>query len=161
MPMKRLRQFLRDCGGSNLIEAAIVTPLLLVLTLGLVDFASMFYVYLALENGVSEATRFAITGNDMDDPNNPGTPLGREAGIRLAMQEATPVIDVSTATFTFTHMTPGSTSWSGGAGGPGDIGRVTVEYTWTPLTPIIRPLLTNGEMTVRVESAMKNESGWQ
>ena len=161
MPMKRLTTFLRDCGGANLIEAAIVTPLLLVLTLGIIDFASMFYAYVALENGVTQATRFAITGNTMDDPNNPGTPLGREAGIRQAMQNNTPVIDLSTATFTFSHMTPGATSWAGGAGGPGDIGRVTVEYTWKPLTPIIAPLLNNGEMTVRVESAMKNESRWQ
>ena len=43
----------------------------------------------------------------------------------------------------------------------GDIGRVSVEYSWEPLTPILRPLLTDGEMTVRVESAMKNESRWE
>ena len=40
--LKRLKG-LRDCSGTNLLEAAIVTPLLLVLTFGIVDFASMFY----------------------------------------------------------------------------------------------------------------------
>ena len=158
--MKQLR-ILRDCSGSNLLEAALVTPLLLILTFGIIDFASMFYVYLALENGVSQATRFAITGNDMDDPDNPGTPLPREAAIRAAMQDKAPTINMDNVSFTFSHMTPGSSSWTGGAGGPGDIGRVSVAYTWRPLTPILRPLLTNGEMTVTVESAMKNESRWE
>jgi Flp pilus assembly protein TadG len=31
----------------------LITPLLLMLTFGIIDFASMFYVYLALENSVS------------------------------------------------------------------------------------------------------------
>ena len=159
--LKRLKTGLRDCSGTNLLEAAIVTPLLLVLTFGIVDFASMFYTYLALESGVSQATRYAVTGNPMDDPDNPGTPLNREAAIRAAMQDATPTIDMDNVSFTFTHMVPGSSSWTGGAGGPGDIGRVSVAYTWTPLTPILRPLLTNGQLTVRAESAMKNESRFE
>ena len=61
----------------------------------------------------------------------------------------------------YSHMTPGSSSWTGGAGGPGDIGKVSVSYTWTPLTPILGPLLTNGQLIVQVESAMKNESRWE
>ncbi len=158
--LKRLRT-LRDCSGANLLEAAIVTPLLLVLTFGIVDFASMFYVYLALESGVSQATRFAVTGQTMDDPDNPGSTLSREGAIKAAMADATPTIDMADVSFTFTHMTPGATSWSGGAGGPGDIGRVSIEYSWRPLTPILRPLLANGEMTVHVESAMKNESRFE
>ena len=60
--MKRIRALLyrrrsiRRLGndkGVNLIEAAIITPLLLLLTLGIVDFSAMFYAYLALEHGVS------------------------------------------------------------------------------------------------------------
>lgn len=158
--LKRLRT-LRGCDGNSMIEAAIVTPLVLVLTLGIVDFASMFYTYLALENGVSQATRFAITGQEMDDPDNPGTPLPREAAIRAALEQNTPAIDMSGVSISYSHMTPGSSSWTGGAGGPGDIGKVSVSYTWRPLTPILGPLLTNGELTVQVESAMKNESRWE
>ena len=71
--MVRRAKRLRDARGAALIEAAILTPLLLLLTFAIVDFGSMFYVYLALENGVSQATRYAITGNQMDDPSNPGS----------------------------------------------------------------------------------------
>jgi Flp pilus assembly protein TadG len=158
--LKRLRT-LRDCDGNSMIEAAMVTPLLLILTFGIIDFASMFYTYLALEHGVSQATRFAITGAEMDDPDNPGTPLPREAAIRIALENAMPTIDINQVSISYSHMTPGSSSWTGGAGGPGDIGKVSVAYTWTPLTPILTPLLTNGQLSVQVESAMKNESRWE
>ena len=68
---------LRDATGSNMVEAAIITPLLLLLTFAVMDFGGLFYAYLALENGVSQATRYGVTGNTMDDPANPGTPLSR------------------------------------------------------------------------------------
>ena len=48
----RVVRRLRDTRGGSLVEAALITPLLLMLTFGIIDFASMFYVYLALENGV-------------------------------------------------------------------------------------------------------------
>jgi hypothetical protein len=159
----RLRALRRlgDSKGSNLIEAAIITPLLLILTLGLVDFASMFAVYLALENGVSLATRYAVTGNQMNDPNNPSQLLSRDDSIKLAMRQATPTLTIDDTAFTFSHMALGGNSWLGGSGGAGDVGKVTINYTWTPLTPILQPFLTGGQLTVRVESAMKNESRFQ
>ena len=58
---QRIRRLLRDTAGVNIVEAAIITPLLMLLTFSVVDFASLFYVYLALENGLSQATRYAAT----------------------------------------------------------------------------------------------------
>jgi Flp pilus assembly protein TadG len=154
-----LRRF-SDCSGTNLLEAAIVTPLLLMLTFGLIDFSSLFYTYLTLEHGVSQATRFAITGNQMNDPKT-GSPMSREGSIKAAMRRAMPALQISDGAFNFSHMSPGSSSWVGGTGNANDIGRVTIQYAWRPLTPILRPFLTNGEMIVRVESAMKNESRFE
>lgn len=156
-----LKKLLRDCHGNNLLEGAMVTPLLLLLTFGIVDFASMFHVYLAMENGISQATRFAVTGATKEDPNKQGTLLGREGTIKAVMQDASPTLNVNAMMFTFSHMKPGSASWAGGAGGPGDIGRVTVDYSWKPLTPILGPFLTGGKMTMTVESAMRIEPTWE
>ena len=156
----RLRR-LADTTGTNVMEAALITPLLLILTFGIVDFAGMFYVWVALENGASVATRFAITGNDMADPNNVGQNLSRQAAIMKALRDATPTITIADGDFTFQFMAPGSSSWQGGTGGPNDVGRVTVQHTWTPLTPILAPFLTNGQLRVSVDSAMKNESRFQ
>ena len=155
---RRLVRLLRDCAGTNMIEAAIITPLMLLLTFSVVDFASIFYCYLAVENGVSVGTRFAVTGNAMDDPANPGVKLDRMGSIKLAVRNATPTLTLPDAAFTFNHMSPGGSSWSGGVGGPGDLEKVTVDYTWNIMTPLLQPFFPGGVFHLSVASAMKNES---
>jgi Flp pilus assembly protein TadG len=150
---RRLRR-LRNARGSTLIEAAFITPLLLLLTFSIVDFGALLYIYLTLENGVSQATRFAITNSV-----TPG--LTREESIRAAMRAATPTLTLPDDAFTFSFMAPGAGAWTNGAaGGPGDIGKVQVNYTWNIMTPLIRPFFTGGQINLRVESAMKNEAQW-
>ena len=156
-PKSSFRRRLRSATGATLIEAALVTPLLMLLTFATVDCAALFYAYLALENGISQATRFAVTGNQMNDPSNPGNLLSRTASIETAMRQATPTLTIADAAFTFNHMSPGSSSWAAGTGGPSDIEKVSVNYTWNVLTPIMRPFFPGGQVTLHVESAMKNE----
>ncbi len=151
----------RDSRGTNLLEAAIITPLLIMLTFAIVDFGALFYVYLALENGVSQASRYGVTGNLMDDPARPGTPLSRTDSIKTAMRQATPTLTLADSAFSFSHMSAGGGSWAGGTGGPGEIEKVTVDYTWDILTPIMRPFFTNGQIHFTVDSAMKNEARFQ
>jgi Flp pilus assembly protein TadG len=145
---------LRSARGSTLIEAAVITPLLLLLTFSIVDFGALLYIYLALESGVSQATRFAIT-------NTAVAGMTREQSIMNAMRTATPTLTLPDTAFTFSFMAPNTSTWvTGAAGGAGDIGRVTVDYTWNIMTPLIRPFFTGGQVNVRVESAMKNEAAW-
>ena len=158
---QRIRRLLRDTAGVNIVEAAIITPLLLLLTFSVVDFASLFYVYLALENGLSQATRYAVTGQQMPDPANPATPLSRTASIKAVMRSSTPTLTIPDAAFSFASMPPGGTTWNAGVGGPGDIEKVTVNYTWNIMTPLLRPFFTNGQITFVVDSVMKNESRFQ
>ena len=158
--MRRIRNIRRlsDDKGANLVEAAIITPLLLLLTLGIVDFSAMFYSYLALEHGVSQATRYAVTGQEMSTG---GTPIGREASIKAAMRDSTPTLTIPDGAFSFSFMPLNGTSWSSGLGGPNDVGRVTVTYTWNFMTPLVRPFFTNGQVNLRVQSTMKNEVAFQ
>jgi Flp pilus assembly protein TadG len=158
---KRIRRLLHDTAGVNIVEAAIITPLLLLLSFSVVDFASLFYVYLALENGLSQATRYAVTGQLMDDPANPGTALSRSASIETAMRQATPTLTISDSAFSFSHMAPGAGSWTAGVGGPGDIEKVSVDYTWNIMTPLLRPFFPGGRVRFVVDSVMKNESRFQ
>ena len=39
--------------------------------------------------------------------------------------------------------------------------KVTVDYTWDILTPIMRPFFTNGQIHFTFDSAMKNEARFQ
>jgi hypothetical protein len=160
-PTGRFFRRLKDATGATLLEAALVTPLLLLLTFSIADFGSLFYVYLALENGVSQATRYAVTGNTMDDPSKPGTKLSRPETIKAAMRSATPTLNIPDSAFTFQHMVPGGSTWLGGTGGPSDIEKVTINYDWALLTPLLRPFFTGGKLQFSVESTMKNESRFQ
>ena len=143
----RLRRFLAARSGANLLEAAIVTPLLMLLIFAICDFATVFFVYLSLENGVTQATRTGV----------PGTPGPREAALIRAMRSATPGLTIPDGAFSFSHLPPGATTWASGAGGPGDIDKMTVEYTWTLMTPLLRPFFRGGGIRFRVESSRKNE----
>jgi hypothetical protein len=147
--------------GATMIEAAIVTPLLLLLTFSIADFASLFYAYLALENGVSQATRVAITGNLMDDPSKPGSKLSRPDTIKAAMRSATPTLYIPDAAFTFQHLPRGGSSWVAGTGGPDEIEKVTINYDWALLTPLLRPFFPGGKLSMTVASTMKNEGRFQ
>ena len=154
---QRVCKFLEDVTGANFIEAAFIMPLVLLLTFGVIDFATLCYEYLALENGVSQATRFVVTGQSMADPLNPGVFLNRQDSIKQAMRTATPTLSVPDGAFAFAHMAPGAGSWSSGVGGPGDIEKVTINYSYVPMTPLLRPFFTGGQINFRVDSTMKNE----
>lgn len=149
--LQRLTRRLRDTEGANLLEAAILTPLLLLMTFAIVDFSAMLYVHLALQNGVAQASRYAVTGNAMGG-------MTREDSIKSVMRQATPTLTLADAAFSFTNLPPGAGGWVGGLGGPNAIDKVRITYNWTILTPVMRPFFTNGQINFVVESAMRNES---
>jgi len=141
-----------------MLEAAFITPLLLLLTFSIVDFGALFYVYLALENGVSQATRYGVTGQVMDDPLNPGTPLDRVGSVKLAMRQATPTLTIPDGAFSFSNRpsTAGG-AWTPGTGGPTFIDKVTVRYTWNLICPLLWAFFPGGQIDLTVDSVMKNE----
>ena len=52
-PTNDMWKRIRSTEGTNVIEAALITPLLLAVTFAVIDFGTIFYAFLALENGVS------------------------------------------------------------------------------------------------------------
>ena len=39
-------------------------------------------------------------------------------------------------------------------------GKLTITYPYNVMTPLMRPFFTNGQLVIRVESAMKNEGSF-
>jgi TadE-like protein len=152
MAPRRVRIFrrLKDTSGANLLEGALITPLLLLVTFAIIDFGLFFYAYLALENGVSQATRYGVTGSSM-----PG--LSRVESIKTAMRNATPTLSIPDSAFSFSSMPVGGAAWAPGEGGPGQILRVTVSYPWEFWTPLVRPFFTGGRVNISVNSIMVTE----
>jgi Flp pilus assembly protein TadG len=145
---------LHDADGQSLIEGAIITPLMLLLTIGIFEFGALFYVFLSLQNGVSQATRFAITGNTIAG-------ASRIDSVKAAMRTTTPTLTIPDSSFSFSHLPSGGSAFVGGVGGPGEVEKVTVNYTWTFFTPLMRPFFPSGQMTMTVDSTMKNEPKFQ
>lgn len=148
--LNRLLGRLRNRDGATMLEAALITPLLLLLTFSIIEFASILYCHLALQNGAAQATRFAVTGSVT------GT-MSRVDSIKNAFRRATPTITVPDSGFSFSHLAVGGGAFVGGTGGPSEVERLTVNYTWTLFTPLLRPFFTNGQIRLRAESTMKNE----
>jgi Flp pilus assembly protein TadG len=151
---RRLFARLRNRDGATMVEAAFITPLLLLLTFSIVEFASILYCHLALQNGAAQATRFAVTGNVN------GT-MSRVDSIKSAFRSATPTLTVPDSGFTFSHLPVKGTAFVPGTGMPDEVERLTVSYTWQLFTPLLRPFFTNGEIRLQAESTMRNESAPQ
>jgi len=147
MPTRRRR----SSRGTALAETGIIITLLIPLTFAVLDFAGMLYAFQAMQNGVSQATRFAVTGNHGTDAS--GAALPRDASIRQAMRAATPGFQIADNAFTFYNLSKDTPD----TGGPNDIIRVTVAYDWQLLTPFLRPFFAGGYVTIRVASTMRNE----
>ena len=158
---RALRRLRHSAAGNTMLEAALITPLLLLLTLSIIDFGALFYVYLSLENGASLATRYGITGLLKDDPANPGTPLDRQNSMMLAMRQNTPTLTIPDSAFAFSNMPAGTTTFVPGSGGPGSVEKLTITYTWKFFNPVFYSFFTNGEVVLKVDSTMKNEAKFQ
>jgi len=144
----------RPARGQALIEAAIGIVLLMLLTFSTIDAAMLFYAYLTLENGVTEATRFAVTGQQANDPDNPTGTLSREDTIKHIMRNSTPGLEILDSEFSFYDVTHGRS----GVGGPGDVIQITVTHPRQLISPMLWPLIGNGGViSLRVSATMKNE----
>jgi Flp pilus assembly protein TadG len=57
-PVTRLSRLAGDQDGVSILEFALIAPLLLTMTVGVIDFARMFYVRQGLEYATEEAARY-------------------------------------------------------------------------------------------------------
>ena len=122
----------------------------MLLSLSVVEAAMLFFAYLTLQNGVTAATRFGVTGQD---PNDDDHPTRHEDSIKRVMRDATG-LTLEDGEFTFYDIT----TQSSGTGGPDDIIQVTVKHPLQLISPMVWPLMGNGGViTLRVSTTMRNE----
>ena len=122
----------------------------MLLSLSVVEAAMLFFAYLTLQNGVTAASRFGVTGQD---PNDDDHPTRHEDSIMRVMRDATG-LKLEDGEFTFYDIT----TQSSGTGGPDDIIQVTVKHPLQLISPLVWPLVGNGGViTLRVSAMMRNE----
>ena len=143
--MIRLSRAIRCTRGSALVEMALVTPMLLVLFASIFEFGRMFHTRLTARHAVIEATRFAVTGNQLTDEDT-GDAIDRATSIRRIVSERAyglPVVPESIV------IDPAD------GGGPEDVVRITLNYSYDYSLPGFMDVLP--EMRFSVAAAMRNE----
>ncbi len=142
--------FLKRLGGSTrgqgLVEFALVLPLVLFLFFGVFEFGRFFYSRLTLQHAVSEAARFAVTGNVL--PDTLGNPMSRAKSIIEVIHKSANTLEVDVDRVT---IDPAD------AGGPGDVVRVSANFTFQFMIPGYTSMFPDGQLEFSVSTAMKNE----
>jgi Flp pilus assembly protein TadG len=109
------------------------------------DFAHFFWQLLAVQNGVAQGTRYAITNQAMSG-------FTHDESVRQAIKDATTGIAIDDADITFFNVTDNVA----GSGSYNDTIRVTVEHDFDFFTPVMQELFGGG-ITYRATATMKNE----
>jgi len=117
-------------------------PLVLLLLAGIFEFGRHFYTRLTLRHAVTEAARFAVTGNTLIDSRT-GQPMSRATSIVQVIVDRANDLDVDVSRI---RLTP-----------PGQIVQVSATYRYRfVMTPIAR-FFGPGFVDFTVTTAMLNE----
>jgi len=181
--MKRLR---RNRKGSAVTEFAIAAPVVIMATVGIIEFSMILFVSSLLEGGLREASRFGLTGFQ---PNG----LTREERILKIVEDHTHGLVDGTAANLSTLVYPsfdsigqpepftdensngtfdagepymdinGNNQWdpdmgAAGLGGPEDIVLYTIDYDWPLMTGMLNGFIgNNGKIELRASVVVRNE----
>jgi hypothetical protein len=143
--MIRLGRVCRCSRGTALVEMALVTPMLLVLFASIFEFGRMFHTRLTARHAVIEATRYAVTGNQLTDEES-GDLLDRATSIRRMVAERAYNLPVTPEAIV---IDPAD------GGGPEDVVRITLIYSYDYSLPGFMDVLP--ELRFSVAAAMRNE----
>ena len=144
--LQLFRRLRSSCDGQGLVEFAMAIPIVLFLFFGVFEFGRLFYSRLTLQHAVAEATRFAVTGNVLTD--SLGNPVSRLESVKTVISRNATALDVDVDRV---KVDPDD------AGGPGDVVRVTAEFTFHFLVPGWSAMFPDGTLSFSVSTSMKNE----
>ena len=142
--------------GNVVVEAALALPVLLILILSIFDFARVHHTRTRLQDAVSQATRFAITGRQLSDPSNPGVMLTRKDSVLRVLRELSGIPDLDEDNVRISSVNNEGIE-SVGPGGPGDIVVVEVSYSVEVLTPLLSAAFPDKQYRFQCTSRFRNE----
>lgn len=146
---RKIRRWSRrlDQRGQSAVEFLMALPLVLLLLAGIFEFGRHFYTRLTLRNAVSEAARFAVTGQTLIDPDT-GQPIARSNSIVKVIVDRAADLNVDVSRI---NLTPPD------GGAPGEIVTIDATYRYSfAMAPIAR-FFGNGFIDFTVSTAVMNE----
>ena len=130
------RRNLRPSKGQSLVEFAAIATILVMLIMGILEFGRAFYYYSAIVNAAQEGARYGST-------TGVNTSAKRTAIINTTMQSA---IAVGPGTLTATVSCPNCATAT-----TGDQFTVTVNYTFTAVTPFVPSFPLSGNAIMMID----------
>lgn len=138
-----VRRFGPATRGSALVEFGLTIPFVLMLFFGIVEFGRLSFARLTVRHAVVEATRFAVTGSRLSDPDD-GSVLSRVGSIRQKVHESADHITIQNIS-----INPAD------GGGPEDIVTIRVDFTYDFFLPGFKDILDPVDFSV--STSMRNE----
>jgi len=129
---------------------------MVVLSLAVIDFARIHHTRSRIQDAVSQATRFAVTGNRLADADNPGLRLSREASIARLVRQISRIDDIDAGEIEILTVKPDGRT-TAGAGGPGDVVLVRVSHYVDVLTPGLTLVFPDGRYRFTCTARFRNE----
>jgi hypothetical protein len=142
--------------GAVTVETAFASVFLVLLLTAITDFANMHYTRSTLQHAVSQATRFAVTGNTVVDPNDSSKRLSREASILHLVRKISGLTSFDEGDIEI-YVVGADGGLTPGPGGPGDVIMVRASYRVDIVTPGLATLFPNGEYSFTCSTRFRNE----
>lgn len=123
--------------GMTTMELALILPIVLLLTMGIIEGGTMFYSWLTIQKAAQNGARFGATGAGVETGS-------RETQIIQVTQKWLVSLNNGSKEISLRHW-PGTMAEGdgidGSAGGPCQLMEVAVLYNYHPFTPIISAIL--------------------
>lgn len=119
--------------GQDLVEYALILPIMMLILMSILDLGRGIYCYTIVHNSTREGVRYGII--------YPDDPVGIEAAVRNR------AVALDPAALTVLVTLPDE-----------DTVRVTVNYQFTVITPIVVPLIGSDAVTISSQATMRVES---
>ena len=184
--VRRIIRLRRNEDGSPTVEFVFAAPVLVLMSIGTIEFGLVNFVTVLMESGLRDAARFGITGQEPDPSARLAAIVGiiEDRTIGLVDIDAASIEIVSYESFTDVERSedyvdgnangsfdPGETytdengngQWDAdvGVAGAGESGQVVVyrmEYNWPLLTPVLSEFIgDDGYFPIRASIAVRNE----
>lgn len=154
--MKLIKQFRdRNQKGSVLVEVALVVTSFMFLMGAVLDLSNYLHVRSKIQHAVSQSARYAVTGNQLVDPNDSSSTLTRDASIIYLLEKYTGLKFKSDQVDIYSVAPDGSLRAGPGVGG--DVVLVRVRYDVGLITPGLQRLFPNGRARIQCSARFRNE----
>jgi Flp pilus assembly protein TadG len=126
--------------GQGLVEFALILPVLLLILIGTIEFARIFFIYISITNAAREGARYGMVNpKDLN-------------GILNEVGEKMELVDPTTVAVSVEYDSgPGTAKVANYTNASGGRVIVTMHYIVRPLTPIMDPFMPDG-MKIRTEN---------